>query len=360
MKSSKLRVLFYQSIRKNSETISERFCQIKEHKFRGELLYGAVNLEKYDIEVFIPPKKSWGIGKRSMLKIALYMFFMQKHYDVIYAAYFQGLQLAILLNGLGIMRKKIVIWHHDPIIPSTSLIRNIIQRIFYRGCNKVLFFTQSLLESSRECKVCPESKMAVMPWGPDMEYFDRIRKDYVESSNGRYLMSGSDSRDFDSAIKAFSELKYEIDIYPPKDPPVGSKPVEKNYPNIHYYHLNLDMNGYKKMVEATSMCKAVLIITKPIDGRKLPSGLTSICEAIGLGKPCIITDNPYFSNELRNGGFAIFVKVGDIEGIKNAVERLESSETLRRQMSEAALSFARNHSLDNMTRHLVTVLEDIQ
>lgn len=358
MKRTNLKVLFYQSIRKGSESISERFSQIREHKYRGELLYGAVNLEHYGLKVFLPNNKSWGIGKRSMIKIAWYMLLNQRHYDVIYAAYFQGLQLLILLNGLGIIRKKIIIWHHDPIVPSSSLVRRTVQRIFFRGCHKVLFFTQSLMESSIDCKVCPNSKMSIMPWGPDMDYFDRIRIDYSKTTNGRYLMSGSDSRDFESAINAFSELKYDIDIYPPKDPPQSSKPIERNFPNIHYYHLDLNMNGYKEMAEATSKCKAVLIITKPINGRKLPSGLTSICEAIGLGKPCIITDNKFFSDEMRNAGFAIFVKVGDVEGIKNAVERLEQSPSLRQQMSEAALSFARRHSLENMTKHLVKIMED--
>ena len=199
--------------------------------------------------------------------------------------------------------------------------------------------------------------MFVVEWGPDMDYFDKIRIEYSQC-NGNYLMSGSDSRDFETAITAFSkDSNISFDVYFPTDE-LYTKYNHK-YTNINTYTLERNNFGYEKIAQVTANCKAVIIISKPVPGRKLPSGLTSICEAVALGKPCIITDNPYFSDKMRNAGFALFVKVGDTDGITNAIKTLEDDPYLRKQMSEAALSFAKKYSSKNTAKQLVEIFKTI-
>lgn len=345
-----MRVLFYHPVANGS--VEERIERIKRHTFRGELLYGASELPKYECQLIWPPTKLWGVNTlKHRLYYTFWMLFHQRQYDVIYSAYFNGLEWIIMLHGLGLFRKRIVVWHHSPINRALSWKRRLKQKIFFKGINSVLFFTESLKQVSDK-DIIPEQKMHVMQWGPDMNFYDSNRVEYERLEGGNYLMSGSDSRDFSTCEMAFAGLDVGIDIYPTKDAP------RINSDNITYHYLKHDNDGYLAMAKATAFCKAVLIITKPLANRKLPSGLTSICEAVGLGKPCIITDNQYFSDDMRNAGFAIFVRVGDVNGIRLAVNRLENDPQLRKQMSCSALNYARNHSLDLMTKSLVGILEN--
>lgn len=273
---------------------------------------------------------------------------MRSQYDVVYTPYFCGLEWVILLRSIVLFNKKIVIWHHSPIVRSKSFLGRIRQNLFFRGCDAVLYFTEKLRQESWQPA---GNKTHVVNWGPDLSFFDRIRLDYSQCTTAPYLMSGSDSRDFDTPIKAFAEMpKTKIDIYPPNDE-ICEK-YEEKFPNIHLKRIKRSNDGYYAMSVATAKCKAVVIISKPIKGRKLPSGLTSICEAVALGKPCIITDNRYFTDEMRKAGFAIFVKVGDAEGIRNAVQQLENDKDLCQRMSAAALAYARKFDAVNTAKEL--------
>lgn len=339
-------------------TLADRLSWVKQNKFRGELLYSVVETEKLGCSISVPDTKRYGVASKK-----LYLYYTWKlictsnQYDIIYSPYYQGLEWLIYLKAIGLFRKKIVVWHHNPIEDEPKkFLSRLRRKLFFRGCDALLFFTKTLRGLSLN-KGCPSDKMFVVDWGPDMEYFDNIRLKY-STCKGNYLMSGSDSRDFESAIDAFSkESAISFDVYPPSD-----KLYEKyrsRYDNIQVFKLEHNNVGYEKVAKATADCKAVIIITKPLRGRKLPSGLTSICEAVALGKPCIITDNPYFSDEMRHAGFAKFVKVGDVEGIRKAIVELEENPELRQQMSEAALAYARKYSSENTAKQLVEIFKNV-
>ena len=72
-------------------------------------------------------------------------------------------------------------------------------------------------------------------------------------------MSGSDSRDFESAIDAFSkESAISFDVYPPSD-----KLYEKyrsRYDNIQVFKLEHDNVGYEKIAKATADCKFFIVM----------------------------------------------------------------------------------------------------
>ena len=351
-----IRVLYYMPVAYS--TLEDRISWVKELKFRGELMYCVVETEKFGCKVFVPTTKRYGVASKKLyLYYTWQLIRTAKLYDVIYSPYFQGLEWLIYLKAIGLFKKKIVVWHHNPIeeAPKKFLSR-LRRKLFFRGCDALLFFTKTLRRLSLN-RGCAPDKMFVVDWGPDMAYFDNIRIAY-SLCNGNYLMSGSDSRDFDTAIAAFSKVSsVDFDVYPPTEELYEK--YKNCYDNTNIFKLGKNNYGYEKIAKVTANCKAVIIVTKPVPGRKLPSGLTSICEAVALGKPCVITDNPYFSDEMRHACFAKFVQVGDVEGIRKAIVELEEKPELRLQMSEAALSYARKYSSENTARQLVEIFKNV-
>ena len=350
-----MRVLFYMPVIYGS--VADRIKWVKEKKMRGELIYNIVDTEKLGCDVIPSPTKLYSIADKRLYVYNTLQFLRKRgQYDVIYTPYFQGLEWLIYLRTIGLFRKKIVVWHHNPIEMPKKILARWKQKLFFRGCDALLFFTDKIKQLSVG-NGCPIEKMHVVDWGPDMAYFDMIRPQYA-GCKGNYLMSGSDSRDFDSAMQAFVSLpNAEFDVCPPSDELYEK--YRSASENTHLFKFEKSNTGYEKIAKKTADCKAVIIITKPIPGRKLPSGLTSICEAIALGKPCIITDNPYFSDEMRHAGFAKFVKVGDVEGIRKAIVELEEDPELRLQMSEAALAYARKYSSENTAKQLVEIFKNV-
>lgn len=352
----KIRVLYYMPVAYG--TLQDRLSWVKEHKFRGELMYCILDTEKYGCKVLAPDTKRYGVASKKLnIYYTWQLIRTAKQYDVVYSPYYQGLEWLIYLKAIGLFQKRIVVWHHNPIEEAPmKFLSRLRRKLFFRGCDALLFFTKTLRELSLS-KGCSSDKMFVVDWGPDMAYFDNIRIAYSQCK-GNYLMSGSDSRDFETAIDAFSEeLAIHFDVYPPTEELYVK--YRNHYDNIQVFKLEHNNVGYEKVAKATANCKAVIIITKPVPGRKLPSGLTSICEAVALGKPCVITDNPYFSDEMRHAGFAKFVKVGDVEGIRKAIVELEENPELRLQMSEAALAYARKYSSENTAKQLVEIFKNV-
>lgn len=356
MTEMKMRVIFYMPVVYGS--VADRIKWVKENKFRGELIYNIIDTEKLGCDVIPSPTKLYSIADKRLYVYNTWQFLrLAGQYDVIYSPYYQGLEWLVYMRAIGLFRKKIVVWHHSPIEKPKKLLAKWKQKLFFHGCDALLFFTDKIKQLSVN-KGCPTGKMHVVDWGPDMAYFDMIRPPKYTECKGNYLMSGSDSRDFDSAMEAFVSLpNVEFDVCPPSDELYQK--YRNTSENTHLFQFEKNNKGYEKIAQKTAGCKAVIIITKPIPGRKLPSGLTSICEAVALGKPCIITDNPYFSDEMRNAGFALFVKVGDVEGIRMAIKMLEENPVLRLKMSEAALAYARMHSSENTAKQLVEIFKGV-
>ena len=273
-----MRILFYMPVVYGS--IEDRIAWVKSKKMRGELIYNIVDTEKLGCEVLASPTKCYGIADKRLYIYNTFKFLcLSPKYDIIYTPYFQGLEWLIYLKALGLFRKRIVVWHHNPIERQQKFWGRLKQKLFFRGCDALLFFTDELKKLSLD-QGCPADKLHVIDWGPDMAYFDAIRPLYAECK-GYYLMSGSDSRDFDSAMEAFMGLPHiDFDVCPPSDDLYEK--YKNASENTHIYRFEKNNKGYEKIAQKTADCKAVIIITKPIPGRKLPSGLTSICEAIAL------------------------------------------------------------------------------
>lgn len=346
-----IRVLYYIP----GSDLSEREELYHHGIYRGEMVYGAFQLSKQGLSVVqIKPLRNWQ-GKWSRIWYAFYLLFKSRHYDVIYSPYYSGLEYAIKLRGLRSFPRKIVIWHHNPVKRDKRLLGRIAQKWFYHGCDALLFFSDAIREESLLAGLNIREKSFVLNWGPDMSFYDKIRQPY--QSGGGIFMSGLDSRDFDTLLIVCEKLpEQKFTIVPPDAETANKFEKCKNVTLLRYIRA---FESYYQVALETAKASLVLILTKPINGRNLPSGLTSICEATGLAKPCIITKNRFFSQELLNAGFASFVEVGDVDDICKQIKVLVKDEETCSRMSNAALTYARQYDINNMSLQLADIIKRI-
>ena len=351
----KNRILFYFPVAYS--TVEKRIDDARSNLARGELFYGIVELERLGCKVVIPKTR---LFSGSIIIYQLYYFWqflkLWFKYDIIYTPYFNGIEWIIILSGFFRFvpcRKKIAIWHHSPVKAPQSRLGKLKQCFFLKGCDALFFFTPKLMNESISTY---RNKYNVIHWGPDLDFYRLLVQNNSIYTSDHYLMSGSDCRDFDTVVRAFSEIpEIGLDMYPPTED-LKNKYYGK-YCNINVNTIERSTKGYYKMSVATASCRAVLIITKRVPGRELPSGLTSICEATALGRPCIITENKYFSDEIKEAGFAIFVKEGDIDGIRKSVLMLEQQPHIREKMSAAALEWSKKYDSNNTAKEILATFK---
>jgi len=76
-----------------------------------------------------------------------------------------------------------------------------------------------------------------------------------------------------------------------------------------------------------------------------------VLEAMALGLPCIATDCPSGPGEILEGGrWGMTIKVGDVQGMADAIARLSSAEDLRQSLAERSRQRAQELSVERMVR----------
>ena len=139
-----MKVYFY-----HTQNIQYCLRRMAEGEFPSHFLYGACHLADNGIDVVYhrSPKH-----ELSRLKTALYtawrVLTCREHYDALYATHYKGLELVVLLRALGLFRKPIIVWHHQPIVKSKSRLRELLGRFFYKGFDRLIFFSQKLVDDS--------------------------------------------------------------------------------------------------------------------------------------------------------------------------------------------------------------------
>ncbi len=324
----------------------------------GHLLYGLTHLSRYGIECiyhtipFNPYLYKWKLMLYNLRKI----LFCPQHYDAVYAVTHTGLELLIFLRALGLYKKPIVIWHHSAVIIPKGIIRRLGSAFFYKGIDKMFFFSDILLEESLRTGKVKAENTSVIHWGADLKFYDQLRA--TRQTRSYFISTGRENRDFITLIRAFSQLTEPCDIYTTR---FGGRVsdyellVQKEIgvlkANIHF---NIVDSTHLEMAEKTNNAFAVLICCLNFP---YTVGLTSLVEALALGLPIIVTDNPTFPFDVEKEKVGIKVAYGDINGWVEAIQYLSSHPEEAKRLGENGRQLAeRTYNLERFTEEIALTL----
>jgi hypothetical protein len=91
--------------------------------------------------------------------------------------------------------------------------KEMLARIFYRGIDKMIFFSQKIVNDSLLSKKSQLDKMYIVPWGADLDFYDRIMKYNPIALRSGFISTGKELRDMPTLIKAFNETWKNLDLY---------------------------------------------------------------------------------------------------------------------------------------------------
>lgn len=358
-----MKVYFY-----HTQNIQYCLRRMAEGEFPSHFLYGACHLADNGIDVVYhrSPKH-----ELSRLKTALYtawrVLTCREHYDALYATHYKGLELVVLLRALGLFRKPIIVWHHQPIVKSKSRLRELLGRFFYRGFDRLIFFSQKLVDDSLKAPKADPRKLVVGHWGADLAFYDKIKAELKAEQispshhltttpphhltpspshpltiSPSFIATGKEQRDQPTLIEAFNRTGRHLILY------IGINP-NPNVPNPNLEAVercepadNIDVVkicGLLPYEIAREVAKADCVVIC-CHRTRYTAGLTTVVEALALGLPIICSRNPQIPVDFDRLDCGISVEYGDVEGWQRAVEYIATHPDEARLMGERGRALA--------------------
>lgn len=329
-----MRIYFY-----HTEDIQYIYGEWEKGRFPGHFLYGATHLKEHGIDLIMHRHNDRG----GRLQHALYVLWeILKNYrriDAVYATHYKYLELVIFLRALGLFRKPVVIWHHQPIITPRKRWREWLGRLFYRGIDHMFFFSQKLYDDSLKSKKARPERMHVGHWGADLDFYDRIMREHPVEQHKGFISTGRERRDMKTLVAAFNNVGAPLDIYLNRsncgidyEGMFREMAVGSNV-RVHF------MSGYQQANLTGAVYASQCVVICCLE-TKYTVGLTTVVEALALGLPVICSRNPQIPVDFDAEGCGISVAYYDREGWERAVRFIAEHPDEARRMGEKARRLA--------------------
>lgn len=323
----------------------------------SRLFYGLIELEgKYDVRhVSLDSRSSLVAAVRSSLLVL-------QPADCVYMTYLyeQPLVLLSFLRQLGFFRRrKVVVVSHKQLKTGRTCWQRWLYRMVYRNVNMILFHSQKNLEESVAAGMVDAERTRFFYWGDDLSYVDRT---YSTRLGSFFISTGRENRDFDLLVRSFAQTDAQLELYTNRI----------NYGN-NYEKLERWQGRWKNVLiefvdksndttlrlgqrTAEALCVVIPLMKNHVN---YCVGLTSIIEAMAMGKPIISSPNPYSPVDIEAEGIGIVAETEEqwVEAIRYMMSHREDVEQMGRRARRLA---EERYNILSTARLLDEVLTSLQ
>lgn len=316
--------------------------------YPSQHLWGMKEITRWGIEPVYFPDSTWaGPPSRWKFSVQQLQAWLQSHpCDLVYSACQFNTWILARMRWLGLLRKPLVTMVHHPL---QSVLQN---GSYVAGHDALVFLNESVRELTVQRFGAQLKVSRTLPWGPDMDFFPAP----LASAPTRVdvLAAGKTNRDFKTLIEAASGQSWSAEIYCANRNLTG---VQQRPPNVtvHSNDSGIVLN-YRQLYEASAQAKVIAVPLVEVDAL---AGLTSVLDALALGKPLVMTRNRWLDLDPEAEGFGLTVAPGDVQGWRQAIQRIVTDENLRVSMSAAALATARKLNMASYAEQLAAVFHEV-
>lgn len=282
----------------------------KEGKFPAHFLYGALQLEQYGYEVIWHDQIHLYKRVQDTLKATWKILSCREHYDVLYATHTRGIEPIVLLHAIGLYRKRIVVWHHQPVVKARSRVREALARLFYKGMDHMIFFSEKLIQDSLKSEKADPARMSMVHWGADLAFYDSLPRPLQRKG---FISTGKELRDYKTLTEAFNNTGLPLTLFTQKQQEGMFTDLEIKE-NINLQFGDRLMPYEIALLVAQSQCVCICCRQS-----NYTVGLTTVVEALALGLPILCTRNPQMPMDLEAEGCGIYLEPYDTKGWEQAI-----------------------------------------
>ncbi|MDP9567978.1 UNVERIFIED_ORG: glycosyltransferase involved in cell wall biosynthesis [Kosakonia oryzae] len=293
----------------------------------AQFIYGVTQLQKMDFEV--------KVASGNLVKDL--QDFVKYKPDLFFMPFIKRKTLFFfMLAKLFLFKTKFVGWLHlDIFSPPKSKAKKVVHALFlpiierYISALDSIFFLseKTLAEISKERNLNP-ARCHFIRWGGDKEFYKHFQQ---EDLSGDIISTGRENRDLPVVFNALVNTNIKVDFYT----------SDTSHPDFYHnikgdFKINKGFWQYKTLLEKVSVAKAMIIPLRQ-DKINYCVGLSSLIEAIALGRPVITTYNPYWYVDIEAENIGIVIRQNTKENWEQALNLLANNDVLVREMSANAV-----------------------
>lgn len=253
--------------------------------------------------------------------------------------YESPLVLLALLRLVGLCRgRRIVAISHNTLQADGSLPARLMHRLVLSTVDVFLFHSERNLTESIGRGLVDSGRARFFFWGDDLPFVDRT----YESSQGNYIIStGREQRDYATLIAGAAKTRVPLHIYTnctnyDSDYSfLGGEQGRHDNVHIEFVDRSNDTTLRLARLTAASLAVAIPLLRSHVN---YCVGLTSIVEAMAMGKPIISSPNPYSPVDIEAEGIGLVA--ADADGWQRAISFLADHPAEARRMGQRARQLA--------------------
>lgn len=328
-------------------------------EYPGHHLWGATHLSQHGIEVEIFPhqaseclnKIGRKIGFGDQLGQQLQILFSHADYDVIYSACQTNTSLLSLLRSLHLFHKPLVALIHHPLKHTLKDV------LFLNGHDRLLCLSETAIQPFVS-KPNLSKKMALIEWGADLSFY-RLKSPNVEAkaSNSAFFVSaGKTERDHNTLVKAFLAIDCPLKIYCSAATAPDVTPLPKHI-EVNASNSSHNAVSYQEILATYRNAFAIAI---PLTKTNNLAGLTSLLDAMAVGKPVIMTRNRHIGLDIEKEGIGLWVEPENVSSWQQAIAYLLAHPDKAAEMGDRGRRLCeKRYNLDVFTNTLARTLKSV-
>ena len=254
--------------------------------------------------------------------------------DVIYAPCQTQTQLLSYFRALGLFRAPIVTLAHHPLQRGRLLRwRRPFLKLQLAGTDAFPSLSRGVADELDQLKGRPGWSQPVH-WGPDLPAYPRPSG---ESGNGAFS-AGRTGRDFATLAAAAVQARVKVNIYCLRDAWRDEFAATAPWADFTVVQQESDL-GYRALLPKLASARVHAI---PLDPGTSLAGLTSLTDALALGKPVIMTRHRLIDVDIEGEGIGRWVEPRDVEGWAKALAWFDAHPAEAAAMGRRARALAEN------------------
>lgn len=281
-----------------------------------------------------------------------------RHADLIYAPCGTQTHLLQYLRAIGWLKIPVVTLMHHP-FPKGKLdfLRGWQRVLFLQGADRLPSLSKALADDLQG-RGCPAYKVGAMQWGADMNFYGPWRP-----PGKGVIATGRTGRDFKTFALAACRsrcpatiicLSGHLDaagVQRTSNLRLIEAPDEQPVPG--------QKQGWMKYPALCSHMREHSAIAIPLFAQESLAGVTSLMDAIGLGRAVLMTRNPHVDLDIEDEGIGFWLEAGDEEGWRDRLDWVAAHPAEVQEMGARAhtLGMERYNSAAFATR-LIQLMED--
>lgn len=272
--------------------------------------------------------------------------------DVIYAPCQTQTQSLAYLRALGLMRVPLVaIGHHPPIGGRLRLLRRWSFRCELRGTARYPALSNGVAREVEALSGGGEGYAPVLEWGPDVEYYSRFM---APGPGEGAVAAGRTGRDWLTFGRAATRANSRARIL------CLAGEVRSEFADFgaHVEVTTVQTEADLPYPQLLPVLARARVLAIPLFGGTALAGLTSLTDALGLGKPVIMTRHPLIDLDIEREKIGRWVEAGDVEGWCNALRWFDEHPDDAAAMGRRARVLAESRwNTQSFANQIMTILE---